>query len=353
MPTASPILYLLGVTPAIGAVPGATAAALNSNPSKGSSVKSKDIAAASALGLITGVTQAQSAASPIRNLIKEFRELDTVSGTAKSADELFKNPDNKHPAVLALEMVIKFRINQAASNTAEFEPLENPHVVCIDPGHGGRDSGADRKRNGIHYIERDIVEGIAIHLMEFLENDKNYVPVLTREIPFTRPQNQLPNPNNRATISNSKKAELLLSIHINAAGTEEDTEAEGYESYPIPPTSRGVTRVFHEESLRFGRLLRDQAVAYGFDDRGVRYAFFTNEGRKFAREHELSEIKKLGIYPTLGILESSQCPTVLSENGFIGNPHDLGLMGAPEAWKNVATYMYKAICEYFKTKPML
>ena len=119
----SPILYFLGATPIIGAFPEGVAVTRKPDPTASSSDKPRNKIAASA----TEQSKAQdSGPAPKQNLMKEFREIDSVS----------KNPDKKHPfiigAEIGAEMILKIKTKQAASNTAEFEPLENPHEKKIN-----------------------------------------------------------------------------------------------------------------------------------------------------------------------------------------------------------------------------
>ena len=54
-----------------------------------------------------------------------------------------------------------------------FADEEDPLVICLDPGHGARDSGAVATYDGIEYQEADLVLRIALYLRAELETYEN------------------------------------------------------------------------------------------------------------------------------------------------------------------------------------
>ena len=91
---------------------------------------------------------------------------------------------------------------------------ENVYDVVIDPGHGGRDSGATNE----DYYEADIVLDCANILKEQLEEMELKV-LLTRD--GTEPEDEntaynMYDEDGRITIANESKAKILISLHMNS-----------------------------------------------------------------------------------------------------------------------------------------
>lgn len=91
-------------------------------------------------------------------------------------------------------------------------------VICIDPGHGGKDSGAVAKYNGKEYHEADLVLKIALYLKEELEKYEKVVVVMTREDENGDPsiiksKEIVP----RVEFAAEHNADFLISLHLNAS----------------------------------------------------------------------------------------------------------------------------------------
>ena len=114
---------------------------------------------------------------------------------------------------------------------------KNLPVIAIDPGHGGTDPGSE----GSGLWEYEMTWQVANELVNLLEQDGRYAPVLT--ITEEESQNSdMPRvePAERAQRANDAGAVLLFSIHGNSdpSGT-----ASGFECYAIPPGQQ-----YHDES---------------------------------------------------------------------------------------------------------
>lgn len=98
--------------------------------------------------------------------------------------------------------------------------MKRKPVICLDPGHGGKDSGAV----GPHGLrECDVVLGICTVLARYLE------PVAT--VVMTRRKDEFVSLARRATISNDAQANAFLSVHCNAGPPG---KGEGFEVFTTP-----------------------------------------------------------------------------------------------------------------------
>lgn len=161
--------------------------------------------------------------------------------------------------------------------------------IYLDPGHGGTDPGA--QGNGLN--EKDVTLDIALKLRNILLNEYQNVDVrMSRTGDTTKSLGQ------RTSEANAWGADYFLAIHINSA----DSAAHGYEDFiynglsDSSPAAR-YRDIIHAEVMKVNEL--------------------TDRGKKKANFH---------------VIRESNMPAMLSENGFISNPHDAALM-KQDAWR--------------------
>ena len=153
---------------------------------------------------------------------------------------------------------------------------KNLPVIAIDPGHGGTDPGSE----GSGLWEYEMTWQVANELVNLLEQDGRYAPVLT--ITEEESQNSdMPRvePAERAQRANDAGAVLLFSIHGNSdpSGT-----ASGFECYAIPPGQQ-----YHDESVALARLTAQKITQTGQPLRGqdgVRYIYFDTYDNRMVYE---------------------------------------------------------------------
>lgn len=144
----------------------------------------------------------------------------------------------------------------------DFRPVvgDPPYRVAIDAGHGGSDPGA----RGV-VEEKQVTAATAAALLQWLEEDSNYIPLQTRES-----FDATATPAQRAAAASAQSPQLLLSIHGNSAAN--GSTAAGFECYPAVPG-----RTWHQESFYFARLLAGGMQSIGAKLRGrggVRYIYY-------------------------------------------------------------------------------
>ena len=152
-------------------------------------------------------------------------------------------------------------------------------VLVIDPGHGGKDSGA----RGMHGVfEKDVVLYIAheIHRLNHLILNNKF------EIYLTRYTDTLISLSDRASLARALKSDLFISLHCNSARTG----ASGMEVF-VPEMHN--PHIASSEELAVS-ILYESSNKLGIRGRGVKRANF-----QVQRE------------------TMDQCPTILIETGFI------------------------------------
>jgi N-acetylmuramoyl-L-alanine amidase len=196
-------------------------------------------------------------------------------------------------------------------------PREAPgiHTIVIDPGHGGREVGAVGT-NGL--LEKDLTLAIARKLAAALSSKVGARVVLTRE------DDSVVSLDQRTALANQYKADLFLSVHVNAAvvkdakGSEtyflsleasdelarKAAESENVTSTPNPTADLNLIlwdlaqNAYHEESSRFAQSIQEEMnAATAVANRGVKQAPFK-------------------------VLVGATMPAALVEVGFISNPEE-------------------------------
>ena len=226
---------------------------------------------------------------------------------------------------------------ESAVSAEDFRPVvgDPPYRVAIDAGHGGSDPGA----RGV-VEEKQVTAATAAALLQWLEQDPNYIPLQTRES-----FDATATPAQRAAAASAQSPQLLLSIHGNSAAN--GSTAAGFECYPAVPG-----RTWHQESFYFAKLLADGMQSIGARLRGrggVRYIYYLENDQKQLVENTYTQVRPERSFT---LLEDVDCPAVLAEQCFVTNDEDVEHFGSEQGCKVVARSYYEAICTYFGTEPL-
>ena len=163
-------------------------------------------------------------------------------------------------------------------------------VIVLDPGHGGRDSGAVGI-NGIQ--EKDIVLAVGkevIRLNRELYNDG-------LDIYLTRYSDTLVSLGNRTKLAKALQADVFLSIHCNQAVG--NNRARGIEVYQFP----------YNENTGNGFQERSEAISTSLLTGFQGSLGYRIRGRKYANFQVLRDLQSI-------------CPAILLEIGFLSNPDE-------------------------------
>jgi len=222
-------------------------------------------------------------------------------------------------------------------------------VVVIDAGHGGKDSGAAVGQAK----EKDIVLDLAFRLGKSIQATYPDIKVV-----YTRTKDVFIPLHERAEIANRNKADLFISIHVNATdkksvqGTEtfvlgqhrsqenlevakkensvillEDDYNTTYEGFdPNSPESYIMFELVQDEYL-------EQSVMFASD--------IQNRFREGARRIDRS-VKQAGFL----VLRRTTMPSVLVEVGFISHAGERDFMMGEPGKAKLATSIFEAFREY-------
>jgi len=112
--------------------------------------------------------------------------------------------------------------NAALGSIAAAPPVERDprrKIIVIDPGHGGVETGATGP-TGLR--EKEVTLDLARRVQRRLKRDRNLTVVLTRD------EDRLIGLDERTAIANHNRADLFISIHLNASPRSTATGAETY-----------------------------------------------------------------------------------------------------------------------------
>ena len=213
-------------------------------------------------------------------------------------------------------------------------------TIVIDPGHGGKDPGA--MAHGLK--EKDIVLQIAKKLATILREDFHYQVLLTRTEDEYIPLEQ------RIGIANRQKADLFVSIHINA---HTDQSNSGIETYFLNlATDADAMRVAALENASsthsigelqdiLASLMNNSKI-----DESSRLARFVQNNLINGFSHKYRP-KNLGVKQApFYVLIGAEMPAILAELTFISNPREARLLKNSTHLQRLARQLASGIVAY-------
>jgi N-acetylmuramoyl-L-alanine amidase len=191
----------------------------------------------------------------------------------------------------------------------------NVKRVVIDPGHGGKDPGCFA-RGGIK--EKDIVLSLAKILSKKIEKEIGCEVLLTRTgdvfIPLER----------RTAVANMKKADLFISLHVNAHRSK---KIRGLETYFLNmATDKRAVMVAARENATSEKnisdlqtILNDLMLNTKLHE-SSRLAHEVQKGMISQTSRKYKNVKDLGVKQApFYVLIGAQMPAILVEIGFLTN----------------------------------
>lgn len=200
-------------------------------------------------------------------------------------------------------------------------------VIVLDPGHGGNDPGAVNKGKGMKeaQMNQEISKASRTELLK-------YEGVNVHITQLYAPGRSVMSMSQRALIAKSKKADVLVSQHINSGSTT----AKGSE----------VWVTVNKSALKYNSQMRSLAYSilgylndYGFANRGV----------KERRSENGSKYSNGSIADYYGIIRNCvrlSVPAMIVEHGFIGSS-DAYLMDTNQELRQIGIADAQGIAEFY------
>lgn len=218
----------------------------------------------------------------------------------------------------------------------------------IDPGHGGKDSGAKGKRS----LEKNIVLDVALKTGQKI---KEINPDIV--IRYTRDTDRFIGLQDRTNFANRHKADLFVSIHANAHRSSSPHGAETY-VLGLHRTDDNLEVAMKENAAILYE--EDYSVTYqDFDpNNSESYIIFSfMQNRHLTSSIEVAEIVQDGLVRCgLGnrgikqagflVLREAAMPSILVELGFISNRANEDYMCSEKGSQELASSIAKAVVNY-------
>ncbi len=201
------------------------------------------------------------------------------------------------------------------------------HIV-IDPGHGGKDPGAQNPKLGLY--EKNLTLDLAKRLEKRLE-------ALGYKVTLTRTTDKFIPLEDRAAYANRIGADLFLSLHFNAVGTP---SVHGIETFAMTPQGQ-------PSSNRVNLTAADKRDYPGNknDPWNALAAFYIqNEMLKFTGADDRGMKRARFV-----VLREVNCPAVLIEGGFVTNPTEGRNVGSAAYRDKLANAITAGVLTYQKT----
>ncbi len=218
-------------------------------------------------------------------------------------------------------------------------------TIVIDPGHGGAQPGCIGK-SGLR--EKDITLDVALRLRNILRDEGGLEAVLTRESDITVPLED------RTVIANQKRADLFVSIHVNA---NRNRKREGAETFflnfnPDPAVTETAALENATSTKNIGemrdiiqKIVRNSKIQ---ESRALAEQIQRNLVQSLVQDHP--SIKDLGVKGgPFWVLIGGEMPSVLVEISHLSNAREEAKLKTSAYRDLAARGIYEGIIAYIRS----
>lgn len=188
---------------------------------------------------------------------------------------------------------------------------ERKFVVVIDPGHGGKDPGAEASNTKLYSHEKDICLSVSIKLADYLAERLPNTKVI-----LTRSSDKFLKLEERVFIANGVNADVFLSIHCNTNPVKRIHGTQMHIHGSASPQSVFLAKTLDSEFSKKAR-----RASKGLQDSN-------------SRGHDLF------------VLQYTEMPSVLVEIGFLSNENEEKYLNSEHGQAVIASAMFRAIRTY-------
>ena len=224
-----------------------------------------------------------------------------------------------------------------------------PHriaAIIIDPGHGGKDSGAigNHKIAGknLHLMEKNITLSVSKKLSALLSS-----AYPGKKILLTRTKDSFPTHEERVNLANTvplkdNEAIIFISVHVNG---HKSPIPRGYEAWFLPPQTERelIDRKKYTDNSEIIPILNDMLQAEFISESTRMGRFILNRLKEsFGDRIPSRGLKAENWY----VVRNARMPAILVELGFISNLEDAKLMADEKGLNTYAEALYKGITDF-------
>lgn len=257
-----------------------------------------------------------------------------------------------NPYRLIIDVRGRVKRKAPSSSVAKPRKQEQPLVIMIDPGHGGKDPGAIGEGR---ISEKDIVLAISKRLGRKLAGR---LPV---EVLYTRTADVFVPLEERIARANAAKADLFVSIHANASA---NVELQGVETYYLNNTNdRATIRLAAlENGIRPGGVsktdgltglsyLLSDLIQSGKEEDSIALARHLQEAVVTRAKEHYPAVRSLGVKKgPFYVLVGAHMPCVLVETAFITHRVEGRYLAEPRYQETLAEGLFLGIARFLRTE---
>ncbi len=218
-------------------------------------------------------------------------------------------------------------------------------LIVIDPGHGGKDSGAIGYKN---HLEKKAVLKVAKLLKKMLVK-KGYRVKMTRE------EDRFVPLKSRTHMATNLNADLFISIHANAAPKGKKLSLKGLETFFLSPArtarAKRVAAKENQAASALDRRSKDTVLDFLNKTKIIqsnKLAIDIQSSLLKATRSKFRGVKDGGVREApFWVLVGAQMPAVLVEIGYITNPMEGDRLYNPFYQKTLAKGIFNGINNYF------
>ncbi|HDP95872.1 MAG TPA: N-acetylmuramoyl-L-alanine amidase [Candidatus Aminicenantes bacterium] len=226
------------------------------------------------------------------------------------------------------------------------------HHIIVDPGHGGKDPGTANPQ--LKLQEKSITLDIARRLKLLLGGKAGFKVTLTRD------DDRYISLEERTAIANSHKADLFVSIHLNAAPNKKARGVETYYlSFTTDPWATQVaaqenavsTKSIGEMKSLIEKIMQNAKVT---ESKALAASVQKNLADTLRKQHK--QVANLGVKKApFYVLAGAEMPSVLVEASFLSHKDEARLLNTDAYREQIAKGLYDGILAYIhslgKTEP--
>ena len=237
-------------------------------------------------------------------------------------------------------------------------PKPKPVTVMIDPGHGGKDTGAlgpkeTAKQKGAKPPERLLEKNVALQMAKMLGDQlkrQGCIVHYTRTTDVSVPLKE------RAKAANNMGADIFISLHLNAYSNR---SARGSEVFflslgPVDEETQALAEVENEPDTPDQDIDQDIDIVAGILEDLAQKAYL-HESERMAvyiqtELNRLAGIKERGVKQApFTVLRTAAMPAVLVETAFISNPGEAAKLRNSTFLKSAAQAIATGVQRYIES----
>jgi N-acetylmuramoyl-L-alanine amidase len=209
-------------------------------------------------------------------------------------------------------------------------PARKVTTICLDPGHGGKDTG-NRVGRFFPRYEKTYTLALALELRRQLQQ-AGFNVILTRD------QDVYPELPVRPDLANRRSADLFISLHFNSSPSDA-ADVQGPETYCMTPVGAASSNDAEHGGLGAGLYAANRC-----EDKSLLLAYLTQ--RSLVRS--LGQTDRGVRRARFEVLRLAQMPAILIEGGYMSHPTE-GRKIFDAAWRRqMAAAIVRAVENYQK-----